>query len=36
VVLRGAADILAVNGAGGTLPSGAALDIEIEWEEDLS
>jgi hypothetical protein len=36
LVLRGTADILAINGAGGTLPSGTALDIEIEWEEDAS
>jgi hypothetical protein len=36
LVLRGTSDILAINGNSGTLPSGAALDIEIEWEEDNS
>lgn len=36
LILRGATDILAINGAGGTLPASATLDIEIEWEEDAS
>lgn len=36
LILRGSSDIVAINGAGATLPAGASLDIEIEWEEDLS
>lgn len=36
LILRGTSDIMAINGNGGTLPTGAALDIEIEWEEDNS
>lgn len=36
LVLRGTTDILAINGNGGTLPTGATLDIEIEFEEDNS
>jgi hypothetical protein len=36
LILRGVTDILAINGAGATLPAGATLDIEVFWEEDAS
>jgi hypothetical protein len=33
-VLHGAGDYLAINFAGATLPSGAIVDIDVEWTED--
>ena len=36
LILRGAADQLAVNLQGAAVPAGGVVDIEIEWEEDLS
>jgi hypothetical protein len=34
IILRGAADFLTLEGAGGAVPAGGVLDIEIETEED--
>ena len=36
LVLRGTTDIIVLSGAGGAVPSGGILDIEIETVEDLS
>lgn len=36
LILRGTTDILALNGGAVALPSGATLDIEVEFEEDNS
>ncbi len=35
-ILRGTTDIIAINFGGNTIPSGGAVDYEIEWEEDNS
>lgn len=36
LVLRGTGDVLAINGNGAALPTGAVLDITVEFEEDAS
>jgi len=36
ILLRGTSDYLYVNLTGASVPSGGAIDVEIEWEEDNS